>query len=156
MKSFPFHVSQNRLKLPCFLALKAWPVLQNSKLRYPQPPWNHPLQSEDSIVQAIDMADCGTSCDIQKHEETICSELDPSNVFCYGFNLMLFFFPVEKAVKAGELAQWLILLPQKHKDQDSHPQSPCQSWRRGSLPVIPALCEQRDRHRAPGARWRRH
>lgn len=72
--------------------------------------------------------------------------------FGMDLNLCYFFFPVEKAVKAGELAQWSILLPQKHKDQDSDAQSPCQSWRRGSLPVIPALCEQRDRHRAPRAR----
>lgn len=66
-------------------------------------------------MQATDTADCGTSYDIQKHEETIYSELDPSNVSGMDLSLCYFFFPVEKGVKAGELAQWIILLPQKHK-----------------------------------------
>lgn len=73
------------------------------------------------------MADCRTSYGIQKHEVTIFSELGPSNVF--GMDLTLcYFFPLQKRVEAGELAQWIKLLSQKHKDQSSDPQNPCQSW----------------------------
>lgn len=78
------------------------------------------------------MADCRTSYDIQKHEVTICSELDPFNVFGMDLTYAIFFLLKKKKkrgeVKAGELAQWIKLLPQKHKEQNSGPQSPCQSW----------------------------
>lgn len=58
-------------------------------------------------MQAIDMADCRTSYGIQKHEVTICSELDPSNVFGMDLTYAVFFFLLKKkkGFKPGESAQ---------------------------------------------------
>lgn len=56
-------------------------------------------------MQAIDMADCRTSYDIQKHEVIICSELDPPNVF--GMDLTLcYFFPFEKKKGGSRQGSW--------------------------------------------------
>lgn len=55
-------------------------MLQNSKLRYPQPPWNHPLQPEDSTVQAKDRLTVKQATDTQKHEGTICSKQNEPNI----------------------------------------------------------------------------
>jgi hypothetical protein len=69
------------------------------------------------------MADGGTSYDIQKHEVTICSELDPSDDFGMDLSLRYFFFLFKKRWRLGKLAQWI-----KHKNQSSDPQNPCQNW----------------------------
>lgn len=101
------------------------------------------------------MADCRTSYDIQKHGVTICSELDPSNIF--GMDRTLCYFsPILKRSQGWGVCSVDRALASKAEGLQFRSTGPMSKLgRHGSLPVIPAFNEQKDRGQAGlRASWR--